>query len=260
LPQQPVQCPLGTPFIELQSVDSTNNYALQRIHAGLAQHGEAFFALEQLAGKGQRGKIWTAGKGENIILSVIAQPIGLALGNQFRLVAAVSVAVQRFFNKYAGEETKIKWPNDLYWQDRKAGGILIESVIRSEGEGNAQSPAWNWAVIGVGININQVQFPPEIGNAVSLRQITGRQFDVTALARELCVYLEAEFQCLNSQKFTDIHDRYLHSLYKMGQLVKFRKETRVFQARVKNVTEEGRLVIEHSFEESYDFGEIEWVF
>ena len=113
MPQPSLTNPLGSPFIELQSVDSTNNYAREQIHAGLAQHGEAFFAHEQFAGKGQRGKAWASEKGDNIILSVVIKPQSLLLPQQFQLSTCTAVAVHEFFVKYAGDDAKIKWPNDL---------------------------------------------------------------------------------------------------------------------------------------------------
>ena len=124
MPQPPSPGSAGTPFIELQSVDSTNNYARSLIHEGLAQHGTAIFAYEQVAGKGQHGKVWISEKDANIILSMVLRPQPLLLTQQFMLSACMAVAVHDFFMKYAGEATKIKWPNDLYWQDRKAGGVL----------------------------------------------------------------------------------------------------------------------------------------
>jgi BirA family biotin operon repressor/biotin-[acetyl-CoA-carboxylase] ligase len=113
----------AAPFVELQSVDSTNNYARKLIHDKLAQHGMAIFSHEQVAGKGQRGKIWFSEKDANILLSILLKPGPLQLSQQFRLSACMAVTVYDFFQKYAGEATAIKWPNDLYWQDRKAGDI-----------------------------------------------------------------------------------------------------------------------------------------
>ena len=140
MPQPSATKPIGLPFLELQSVDSTNNYARGQIHAGLAQHGMAFFAHDQVAGKGQRGKVWATEKEANIIISLLVKPKPMQLAQQFQLSACMAVALHEFFTKYAGEDTKIKWPNDLYWQDRKAGGMLIESVVgsRESGVGSGQ--------------------------------------------------------------------------------------------------------------------------
>ncbi len=257
---QPPSTPtIGLPFIELLSIDSTNNYARALIRGEHlperqeeARHGTAVFAHQQLAGKGQRGKAWVVEKDSGIALSLLIKPGFLGIGQQFQLSAAVAVAVEAFFRKYAGDETSIKWPNDLYWQDRKAGGILIENIISGSG-------TWEWAIVGIGININQTRFPPELPNPVSLKQITGKQFDPVQLARELCLELNASWHQLETTGFPGIYASYCSHLYKSGQLVKFKKETRVFEALVKNVTPEGRLLLQHATEEEYNFGELEWV-
>ena len=142
--------PIGTPFIELHTVDSTNNYAMGLVHAGMAQHGTAVFAHEQTKGRGQRNKAWVSEPGANIALSVIFQPPAFSTSQLFMISKLVATAVLNFFNSYATTDTSIKWPNDIYWRDRKAGGILIENMVNGS--------TWNWAVVGIGININQVNF------------------------------------------------------------------------------------------------------
>ncbi|HXL72345.1 MAG TPA: biotin--[acetyl-CoA-carboxylase] ligase, partial [bacterium] len=143
---------IGHAFIELGSVDSTNNYAMARAAAGLADHGTLYFAHEQWAGKGSRGRTWTSKPGENIILSAVLEPVALVSSQAFALSACVALACHDLFSQYAGAEaTRIKWPNDLYWGDRKAGGILIENNFRGD--------RWAFAIAGIGININQTEFP-----------------------------------------------------------------------------------------------------
>lgn len=263
MPQHSAHYSIGSPFVELQSVDSTNNYARNLIHEGLAQHGTAIFAHEQVAGKGQRGKIWTSDKGSNVILSLLVNPQSLTLSQQFQLSACVATAVQELFMKYAGDETKIKWPNDLYWQDRKAGGILIESIVRSpQAVSNNQQSApasWEWSIIGIGININQTAFPSYLVNPVSLKQITGKSFDTVILAREICELLNKKFDELVSAGFENIYQQYLTHLYKIDTKVKLKKDNRVFEAVIKGVNTNGQLVAYHSMEEEYNFGDVEWV-
>lgn len=256
MPQPLFANPIGSPFIELQSVDSTNNYARQQIHAGLAQHGMVVFAHEQVAGKGQRGKVWTSEKGANIALSIVIKPASLRLMQQFQLSACAAVAIYSFFVKYAGDETKIKWPNDLYWQDRKAGGILIENIVGSTSSGNG---SWDWAIIGIGINLNQVIFPSFLPNPVSLMQITGKRFDPIELAKEICNKLDTCFQRLIREGFDDIYATYTSALYKRNEKVKLKKDNRLFEPVIKTVTATGRLVVQHAIEEEFDFGEVEWV-
>jgi BirA family transcriptional regulator, biotin operon repressor / biotin---[acetyl-CoA-carboxylase] ligase len=261
LPQPPYTNPLGFPFTKLQSVDSTNNYARQQIHAGLAQHGMAIFAHEQLSGKGQRGKGWSSEKGVNIILSIVIKPQPLLLTQQFMLSACVAVAVHDLFMKYAGADTKIKWPNDLYWQDRKAGGLLIESGVRSRESGpdSNRDGTWEWSIVGIGININQTTFPSELPNPVSLKQITGKTFDTVELAKELCELLNKNFDELLNDGFEKIYAAYLADLYKINSTVKFKKGNRVFEATIKSVSSSGKLIVQHSIEEEFDFGDVEWV-
>jgi BirA family transcriptional regulator, biotin operon repressor / biotin---[acetyl-CoA-carboxylase] ligase len=263
LPQPPFHNPLGSPFIELQSVDSTNNYARTLLQEARlpdrqnpVQHGTAVFAHEQVSGKGQRGKIWTSEKGANIILSLVVKPLSLKLTQQFQLSVCAAVAVHGFLTKYAGEEVKIKWPNDLYWQDRKAGGILIESVIRSS---DTRDSGWEWSIIGIGININQTAFPIYLPNPVSLKQITGKSFDTVALAKEICDELNKKFSELITEGFEKIYTQYLIHLYKINSTVKLKKDNRVFEAVIKGVTPTGRLVVYHSIEEEFEFGDVEWV-
>lgn len=256
MPQPSTHYTIGFPFVELQSVDSTNNYARNLLHEGLAQHGMALFAHEQLAGKGQRGRIWSSDKGSNVILSLIVNPQSLLLSQQFQLSVCVAISVHELFMKFAGADTKIKWPNDLYWQDRKAGGILIESVVGSRESG---SSSWDWSIIGVGININQTAFPTYLSNPVSLKQITGENFDAVVLAKELCIIMNQKFDELMNSGFENIYAQYLTHLYKINATVKLRKDNRVFEAVIKGVNRAGQLVAYHSIEEEFNFGEVEWV-
>ncbi len=270
MPHPPTPHIIGSPFIELQSVDSTNNYARQQILASsmterserqtgrqlLALHGMAIFAHEQTAGKGQRGKSWASEKGTNIMLSIILNPQPLLISQQFQLSACVALAIHDFFRRYAGDDTKIKWPNDLYWQNRKAGGILIESIVGSREAGGG---SWDCAVAGIGININQTIFPEDLPNPVSLKQITGRHFDPAVLAKELCTVINEKYSLLLHDGFESIYEQYLRCLYMKDNLVKFRKGSRVFEAVVKKVSPVGRLVVQHAVEEEFDFGEVEWL-
>ena len=252
MPQPLSTQPIGSPFIELQSIDSTNNYARQQIHAEMARHGYAVFAHEQVAGKGQRGKTWASEKDVNLALSVVIEPALMQLSQPFQLSVAVALAVHRFFEKYAGDDTKIKWPNDIYWQDRKAGGILIENIVSASGQ-------WEWAIGGIGININQTDFSKDLPNPVSLKQITGQHFDTSQLAKELCQQLDICCTQLTTDGFEKIFTQYLSKLYKLHEKVKLKKGNRVFEAFIKTVLPTGELIVEHGMEESFTFGEVEWM-
>ena len=255
--------PIGKPFIELRSIDSTNKYAMGLIHGellpdghGEAQHGMAVFTHEQTAAKGQRGRKWTSQKDLNIALSILLKPYPLSVPDQFKLSVCIAVSACEFFSKYAGDETKVKWPNDIYWRDRKAGGILIENIIQST---QSTVASWQWAVVGIGMNINQTDFDPDLPNPVSLKQITGKIHEPIELAKELCSIIEKNYQLLIAGNFMALFNKYQIHLYKKDEKVKLKKGTRVFETTIKEVSETGQLITQHSIEERFEFGEVEWV-
>ena len=244
--------PIGDSFIELESVDSTNNYAMGLAAAGKVRHGTLVFAYDQWAGKGQRGRTWISTPGENIILSAVLEPLSLPPSAAFGLSMAVALSCYDFFSAHAGREsTTIKWPNDLYWNDKKAGGILIENQL--------QGDRWLYAIAGIGININQVEFPPTARSPVSLRRITGRRFDAVALAKELGRFLDRRYLQLEAGGAAGLIDDYNAVLYRRGQEVRLRKDNAVFSTRVERVSSQGQLLTRDVLERSFNFGEVEWV-
>ena len=118
--------PIGLPFIELATVDSTNNYAMGLAHAGMAQHGTAVFAHEQVRGKGQRNKTWVSGKGQNISLSIILNPELLSISPLFLLSMATAIAVKHLLDHFTNDEMRIKWH---YSSGRPARGLQSESLL-----------------------------------------------------------------------------------------------------------------------------------
>ncbi|MEO6316868.1 MAG: biotin--[acetyl-CoA-carboxylase] ligase, partial [Chitinophagaceae bacterium] len=102
---------------------------MAKVRTGLAKHGDGYFAMAQVQGKGQRGKAWLTDPGTNIILTLVLNTSGLQLAQQFLFNAAIALGIHDFFAANAGDETTIKWPNDIYWRDRKAAGLLIENII-----------------------------------------------------------------------------------------------------------------------------------
>jgi len=237
-------------FIELNQVDSTNNYATALAHAGMAQHGTCVFAHHQTNGKGQRNKEWFAQQNQNITCSIILEPTYLNSSEMFWLSKAVALGGCKFLKKYINENVTIKWPNDLYWCDRKAGGILIENII--------QGSQWKFAICGIGINVNQVVFDDLQTKAVSLKQITGIHYQPISLAQELATDVLNAFDALiNNHLFTEME--YKKSLYKWKQKVRLKKANRVFEAIILDVTSAGQLVVKHAIQEQFNVGQIEWI-
>ena len=219
-------------------------------HAGLARHGATYFAHSQTAGKGQRNKSWTAQPGENITMSCIIEPDGPHNTQPFLFLAAIALACHDLLNHYTNGDASIKWPNDVYWRDRKAGGILIENIYRSS--------LWQFAVAGMGININQDIFPAGLPNPVSLRQVTGRRHDPATLARELCACLENRYQQFLSDNNNLLED-YNEVLYKKNEVAKLKKENSTFQTTIEGVSRQGQLLTRDTIERQFEFGEVEWI-
>ncbi|MCF8285405.1 MAG: biotin--[acetyl-CoA-carboxylase] ligase [Chitinophagaceae bacterium] len=188
---------LGAPFIELSTIDSTNIYAMDQIKLGLAKSGSCYTADFQTNGKGQHGRVWESSKGQNLLCSYILELNTLdALKkwtptDQIGFSAAIALGVRTFFAAFAGSETKIKKPNDIYFSDRKAGGILIENLVRGK--------EWTWTVIGIGMNINQSSFSSAAVNSVSsnpisLQEITNKIWDLKQMQQHLSEALSNAIQ------------------------------------------------------------------
>lgn len=240
-------------FNILDSTDSTNNYAMARIHEGMASHGMAWFAHEQTAGKGQRGKKWHSSQGDSILLSLALKPTTAFIQNPFLLSALIATTCTEFLYKITGEEFYIKWPNDLYWRDRKTGGILIDNKYSGD--------TWNWAVVGIGINVNQTMFEQDLSRAISLKQVSEKDnFEPVTLARELHEFLLERLASFDRQEPGQLLERYNLELYKKDQEVKLKKDNAVFSTRVLAVNNFGQLVTEDTMQRTFDFGQVEWIF
>ncbi|WP_301748249.1 biotin--[acetyl-CoA-carboxylase] ligase [uncultured Duncaniella sp.] len=149
-------------IIKIESTDSTSSH-LAGIAEGCA-HGTAVMARVQTAGRGQRGNSWEAEPGMNITLSLLLRPEGLEPARQFIISQAVSLAIVEMLDNFIGADAvSIKWPNDIYVNDSKIAGILIENVI----SGSAISRS----IVGVGLNVNQTEFLSDAPNPVSLKQL-----------------------------------------------------------------------------------------
>lgn len=163
----------------------------------------------------------------------------------------VALGAADMLSNYIPEGLSLKWPNDLYWRDRKAGGILIENQIRGS--------RWTGAVAGIGININQEDFPGSLHNAVSLKQITGREYDPVSLAKELCSKLELRYRELAEGGFAQQLSDYNQRLYKKGETVTFKKEGTRFTGKVESVSVQGLLLLSEAPVQALQFGEAEWL-
>jgi BirA family biotin operon repressor/biotin-[acetyl-CoA-carboxylase] ligase len=220
-------------LIELESVDSTNNYAMARIHEGMAYDGMAFITQNQWGGKGQRGKNWLSQPGQNLTMSIVLEPGSLILTQQFLFSAAIALGILKLVKSLKKGKWSIKWPNDIYWNDRKAAGILIENVILGQN--------WSFSVVGIGLNLNQETFPPEIPNAVSLKNITGKNYEPVPLAKDVVTVVQSQISLLK-KKPGKILSNFNQSLYKRSSTITLKKGSHIFEATINGVDKSGFLL------------------
>lgn len=244
--------PIGLPFIQIGTVDSSNNYAMAQVQAQLADHGTVYFAQFQTNGKGQRGRNWNAEPGKNIILSCVLKPVNFVIDNLFFINASITLGCLDFLKSLQMLNVFIKWPNDLYCKDRKAGGILIESLI--------QDKKIKCIIAGIGINVNQTSFDVLAKNPVSIFQITGKFYNPLFLAKELCNFLNDRWNLLESTKGRALllQDYNAH-LYKQNEVVTFQSRDITFNAMIKRVNEKGELIVNNGQDISIMHGSYEWV-
>ncbi|MBR2648561.1 MAG: biotin--[Sediminibacterium sp.] len=247
----PVKTMIGEPFIELSAVNSTNIYAMSQLQANLAEHGAAVFAHHQFEGKGQRGKKWQASPSKNLILSVIINIKPLATSPIFGLHSFSTLACIDLLKLIIPDELFIKWPNDIYWRDRKAGGILIETVVR---EGIPQ-----FAIVGIGLNINEDIFPDLLKKAVSIKQITGKEHQPIELAKKLCVLLNDRYESLVAGNMHQQLQEFNSYLFKRNEMVKLKKDNAIANYLIKEVNTSGELVVQAGITHQFRFGEVEWL-
>lgn len=220
-------------IIILDTTGSSNNYAMGLVQNGQAVHGTSVFAIEQTAGKGRLGKAWISDAGSNIVLSVITDMERVSINDRFLLSMAASLSALHLIENNTELEAFVKWPNDIFVNDRKAAGILVENVIRGT--------IWQWCVTGFGLNVNQQHFPAGL-KATSLSIETKQEFDVLSLAKSLRDHFLLEIEGLRRGAGNQIAERYNRKLYKKNQMVKLQVGNRVFEALVCRVTQEGKLV------------------
>ena len=179
------------------SVGSTNQLALEAAQSG-APHGSVWIAEEQTAGRGRGGHQWHSAPGEGLYLSILLRP-RMALTQALWLSLATALAVQSAFSRVADAKADIRWPNDLLLDEKKCGGILVETSAVSASN---HAPAMlRYAVIGIGINMNHQSFPPELqALATSLRQHTRREWRREPLLIELLRALEREIEWLEAEQ------------------------------------------------------------
>lgn len=203
----------------------------------------------QTAGRGQRGNTWQSGKGLNLTLSIVLNPVFLTAVQQFQLNKAVALAVRETIQPYVEEAVRVKWPNDILIGNKKVCGILIENQLAGE--------KLSRSIVGIGINVKQRDFESPAASAVQLH--SGKEIDLAVMFEELLQSIEWRYLQLKNGKSMD--EDYLAVLYRIDEEHKYVVDDREVEGIIRGVDVNGRLTVEidHNLR-SFNLKEIKYVY
>lgn len=217
------------------------------------RHGDLIVAEQQTAGRGQRGHTWLSPEGENLTFTLVVEPTFLAARDQFLLLETIAVALGDTCASF-GITTRIKWTNDIYYEDRKLVGILIEHFYAGD--------HLRKTLVGIGININQMQFDPSLPNPISMRQIKGHPFDREEVLHRFADHFDRRFEELRQGGGHHIQELYRKRMYHLGEEQLFRlPDGMLLTGTIEGIEAGGALVVRHNdgSRHSYQFKEVEFV-
>ena len=202
---------------------------------------EFIYAGYQTAGRGQTGNSWESEEGKNLLCSILLPPNK----NLYFLNIAVGVAMIRVI----GEDFTIKWPNDIYYGNKKVAGILVENAII----GNEI----RYSVAGIGLNVNQTTFVSDAPNPISLKQIRGQEYDIEGLMNQL---LEAVHSVLNEPE-QEVWSYYKSHLYRREGYWPYEDKKGRFEAAIQDVLPTGEIVLSDTNGQirQYEFKQIKYI-
>lgn len=253
-------CPDKFPFplVALEETISTNQYISQLCN-NLQESVEELTTVTaefQTSGKGQRGNTWEAEEGKNLLFSFVLYPTFLEARRQFILSQIVSLSIKEELEMWTGDIT-IKWPNDIYWKNKKICGILIENDLSGH--------FIERSISGIGININQDEFHNDAPNPVSLKQITGKEYDRYEILANILKRVQTYYNCLQTEDpdtySAIITSRYARSLFRRRGYHIYEDADGRFSARLLRVEQDGRFVLEDESgkEREYLFKEVQYI-
>lgn len=207
----------------------------------------------QTAGHGQVNTHWEAAAGKNLLFSFAFRPQGMAANRQFLLSEALSLSVAEALTPLVGE-CRVKWPNDVYWHDRKICGMLLDHVLCGSAIGITRT--------GVGVNVNQPHFEGDAPNPVSVRQILGHDVDRDALLSDILSRFSRHLSLLRSGGGDALHRKYMHTLYRNEGYHPFRDASgHPFEARIADISPMGMLTLaeRNGNQRTFAFKEVSFV-
>lgn len=231
-------------YIHLEQIDSTNAY-LQRQQSERNIRNWVVSADEQTAGKGMGSNGWESEVGKNLTFSLAVDMGFLPAERQFLLSETVALGIIEVLDKVLPTENlSIKWPNDIYFENRKLAGILINSTIKAN--------MMDVSIIGIGLNVNQMQFQDWPTHPISLKMITGKDYDLQPLLEQIAEHILIKVQQLQSAP-TSIEQNYLKRLFRYRTWADYEVGGKFFRLLMMGVDAFGRLMLVDEANNSYCF-------
>ena len=237
------------PVIRLDEVDSTQKTVRVWLQEGRIREETLVTARFQHAGKGRENNIWEGEKGKNLLLTWVFFPSFLKPERQFSLSVSIALAIADLVGEYT-EGVSVKWPNDIYVASEKIAGILIENDIRGDRIVSA--------LAGIGLNVNQTEFPASLPNPVSLKKITGQTYDLDILLDRLIHFLGKRMEALQAGQENVLLGENIKRLYRYNRESVFITTEGEMRARITGIDQYGRLVLtdDKGRARGYDMGEV----
>jgi len=239
-------------MIKILETDSTNLYLRKLLNESDLPNFFCVYADFQTSGRGQKGTVWESNRGENLLFSFLIHSEKIPIEKQFLLSEIVSIGICNAL-KHSGLDVKIKWANDIFYQNKKLSGILIETIIVGE--------KMKYAIVGVGLNVNQIEFSENLPNVVSLRQIFEKKLDCQAILKNILIEISILFENFDVKNFDDLQKKYFELLYRNSGYHLFEEKNEKFYAKILSVGSDGclKLLTDNNLEKSFYFKEVKFV-
>ena len=244
---------VGQCIVKLQEIDSTNSYLKKLLsNSTPLLDGTVIMAERQFAGRGQSDNIWESEFGKNLTFSIYLKSSFIAANHQFELNKVISLGIIDTLQPLIGKACKIKWPNDIYYHDKKIGGILIENVTKGY--------QLKESIVGIGLNVNQKNFNSLENKASSISKILQQDYDLEKLLAQICLNIECRYLQLKADKTGILAHDYLQNLYRINELHFFQLVDEQIKGTIKGVNAQGKLLLETEYDmKELDLREVKFV-
>lgn len=236
----------------LEEADSTNNVLLR--HVGDYDNLSVVAAVKQTAGRGQRGNRWLSAPGDNLTFSLLLKPQGLPAREVMAITCLATLSVREMLRD-EGVPAVIKWPNDIYVGKKKICGMLVENGL--------EGTDIDWSVVGIGMNLNQTEFPGELMNPTSLKRLTGQSYALESSLEKVCLQLEKLLPQLDTQEGRNaLRAAYEKDLFQKDSPAPYRDIAtgNEFIGTIRGITPEGLLRVDaEGRERTFGFKEISYI-